>query len=167
MRRVHSLLSVLLNLSIIAMLPCFPAAPWRRLIPFRLHQSRNPSQKNCPSLSVMRCPVALPALRMARPKKERIAYEPGFASKTITPCTRREKLSMTTATHQQKGHACGTAKGIQTTQNPEVVGTAVRSTCQTWSGPLAFNTGPTRTGSWSAGKVGFAPSILFTVVGPR
>ena len=45
--------------------------------------------------------------------------------------TRREKWSMATATHQQNGQHCGSAKGSHVVQKPAAVGTVVRSTCQT------------------------------------
>ena len=47
---------------------------------------------------------------------------------------------MTTATHQQNGRHWGKAKGSHGVQKPSDVGTAVRSTCQTWLGCLAVTT---------------------------
>ncbi len=47
--------------------------------------------------------------------------------KAAKPMMRREQWSTTTATHQQKGQHCGSAKGNQEVQRPSEVGTVVRS----------------------------------------
>src|SRR5689334_9769905 len=91
-----------------------------------------------------------PAVRMARPRKARVAAEVGTLEKTAKPITRREKWSITTATHQQNGQRWGSAKGSQEVQNPEPIGIVVRSTCHTWLGRLAVTRRSTwaRAGSW-------------------
>ena len=47
---------------------------------------------------------------------------------------------MATATHQQNGQHWGNANGNHGAQKPNDVGTAVRSTCQTWLGRFAVTT---------------------------
>ena len=62
-----------------------------------------------------------------------MAAEVGTSEKTAKPITRREKWSITTATHQQNGQH-GESEGDQEVQKPEPMGIVVRSTCQTWFG---------------------------------
>ena len=77
-----------------------------------------------------------------------------------------EWWSMTAATHQQNGQHWGNANGNQGAQKPADVGTAVRSTCQTWLGCLAVTTRVL--GGSSAGlDCGSSFKIRPTVVTPR
>src|SRR6266481_2871342 len=80
---------------------------------------------------------------------------------------RREQWSMTTPTHQQKGHTWGSAKGTQDVQKPSDVGTVVRSTCQRSFGPRAvMRRGVAFRAGWGAGDREDR-NIRRTVVGPR
>src|SRR5262249_50288077 len=90
--------------------------------------------------------------------------------KTAKPITRREKWSITTATHQQNGQRWGSAKGSQEVQKPEPIGIVVRSTCHTWLGRLAVtHRSPSRRAGSSAGAgfCGDSRTIRPTVLGAR
>ena len=78
-------------------------------------------------------------------QKTHTARQSGRLAKTPTLIIRREKWSMTTATHQQKGQLCGKANGSHEVQSPDPVGTVVRSTCHTWFGSFAVTTRPVET----------------------
>jgi hypothetical protein len=73
---------------------------------------------------------------------------------------------MTTATHQQNGQHWGSANGNHGAQKPTEVGTAVRSTCQTWLGLLAVTTRMDGAASPGLGS-GSSFNIRPTVVTPR
>src|SRR5512144_1882449 len=116
--------------------------------------------------SVMRCRGCRPARLNAPSKERRAAAEEGSDLKAANPTTLLEKWSTTRATHRQKGHTCGLAKGTQGIQKPSAVGTVVKSTCQTWSGWRAVTTRDSIRGAKRGlGRRGFC-SILRTVVGP-
>jgi hypothetical protein len=78
-----SYFNVLTNRSITAMLPRWPTAPKRGRIPRRRHQRRYPAVgQNTLPLSLMRYFGAVPARRIARPRKERTATARGACLKT-------------------------------------------------------------------------------------
>ena len=108
------------------MLPHLPTAPKRGMTPLRLHHVLNASHQNCEPLSQMMYLGLVLAHR--RPRKVRIWMEVGCFLNTMTPIARREKWSMTTATHQQNGQTWGKASGVHAAHMPSDVGTIVRST---------------------------------------
>ena len=74
---------------------------------------------------------------------------------------------MTTATHQQNGQRCGKDRGNHEIQNPPIVGTVVRSRCQTWFGRFAVTAlGVGRRLDLGFG-IGAGFSMRRTVVAPR
>ena len=102
------------------------------------------------------------------PRNVRIATDDGFCLKMAKPVTRREEWSMTTATHQQKGQHYGKANGSQVVQKPPLIGTAVKSTCQTWFGRLAVTTRPVAVSDVRNGwDAEVSCSMRPTVVGAR
>ena len=94
----------------------------RRLDGAALHQPRKPWQSNWEPRSHTMYLGALPALRMARPKKARTACEVGCSLSTVQPIVRREKWSTTTASQKQKGRRCGRANGSRETDGVELAG---------------------------------------------
>jgi hypothetical protein len=129
--RVHSSLTVRMNRSTTARLPYLPTAPKRCRILFQRHHRPNAWSGNCLPWSVIKCRGVAPAFLMTRPRKVLTALDVDCWSNTANPMTRREKRSTATAIHQQNGHCCGNAQGSHEVQNPEEMGTALRSTCQT------------------------------------
>ena len=67
--RVHSFFRLRMNRSMSAILPCWPTAPKRGLIPLRSHQSLNTVHQNCWPLSQIIYFGAEPALTMAQSRK--------------------------------------------------------------------------------------------------
>lgn len=105
------------------MLPCLPIAPKRGSTPLFLQQALNASHQNWEPLSEIRCLGFTLAHR--RPRKVRTWMDVGCLN-TMTPIARREKWSMTTATHQQNGQICGKASGVNAVHMPSDVGITVK-----------------------------------------
>ena len=74
---------------------------------------------------------------------------------------------MTTATHQQNGQRCGKEKGSHEIQKPPIVGTTVKSRCQTWFGCLAVTVRGVDDRSDLGADFGAGFSMRRTVVAPR
>ena len=87
---MHSVFIDRMNLSMIAMLPCLPTAPYRGRIVRLLHHFLNASQSNCLPLSAMTYFGFTPLLLIARSRKAQTCLEVGGSLKMAKPTTRRE-----------------------------------------------------------------------------
>ena len=107
--------SVRMNRSSTAMLPCRPTAPNRARTSWSSHHSRYSSPNSLPwSLTVYL--GVRPARLAASSSTMQIFPAVGRLLKDARPRERRDRCSMTTATHQQNGQDCSREKGNQLVQ---------------------------------------------------
>jgi len=110
-----SSLRVRMNRSSTAMLPCRPTAPNRARTSWSSHHSRYSSPNSLPwSLTVYL--GVRPARLAASSSTMQIFPAVGRLLKDARPRERRDRCSMTTATHQQNGQDCSREKGNQLVQ---------------------------------------------------